>query len=84
MTDPIQEVETSFEKDNFTSRRTTGHNLFDPDSLITGEETAAGLTYANSSRKFPTPEIRESVIRGEVSQADVVKLYPRTLNQLNQ
>lgn len=81
MTDPIQEVETSFEQDNFTSRRTTGHNLFDPDSLITGEESAQGLTYQNSSRKFPSAEIRESVIRGEVSQADVVRLYPRTLNQ---
>jgi hypothetical protein len=81
VTDPIQEVETSFEQDNFTSRRTTGHNLFDPDSLITGEESAQGLTYQNSSRKFPSAEIRESVIRGEVSQADVVRLYPRTLNQ---
>ena len=81
MTDPIQEVETSFEKDNFTSRRTTGHNLFDPDSLITGEESEKGLTYANSSRKFPDAETREKVIRGEVSQTDVVRLYPRTLNQ---
>jgi hypothetical protein len=80
VTDPIQ-TETSFENDNFTSRRTTGHNLFDPDSLLTGGESAQGLTYQNSSRKFPSAEIREAVIRGEVSQADVVRLYPRTLNQ---
>lgn len=83
MRDGIQTVEpvkTSFEKDNFTSRRTTGHNLFDPDSLITGEEAEAGLTYTNSSRKFPDVETREKVIRGEISQADVVRLYPRVLN----
>lgn len=84
MRDGIQTVEpvkTSFDKDNFTSRRTTGHNLFDPDSLLTGAEEAAGLTYANSSRKFPDAETREKVIRGEVSQEEVAKLYPRTLNQ---
>lgn len=82
MTDPVQEVEveTSFENDNFTSRRTTGHNLFDPDSLITGEETDQGLTYNNSHRKFPDAETRERVVRGEVSQADVAKLYPRVRN----
>ena len=80
MTDPVQEVQTSFDKDNFTSRRTTGHNLFDPDSLLSGAEEAAGLTYANSSRKFPDNATREAVIRGEVSQDDVLRLYPRTLN----
>ena len=80
MIDSVQEIETSFEKDNFTSRRTTGHNLFDPDSLLSGEEEAKGLTYANSSRKFPSAEVRESVIRGEMAQADILKLYPRTLN----
>jgi hypothetical protein len=86
MTDPIQVVDAvdakeTFAQDNFTSRRTTGHNLFDPDSLLTGAEEAQGLTYTNSSRKFPDVETREAVIRGEVSQADIVRLYPRTLNQ---
>lgn len=82
MTDPIQEVDAkeTFAKDNFTSRRTTGHNLFDPDSLLSGAEESQGLTYGNSSRKFPDVETREAVIRGEVSQADILQLYPRTLN----
>lgn len=71
---------SGFENDNFTSRRTTGHNLFDPDSLITGEESDQGLTYNNSHRKFPDAETRERVVRGEISQADVVKLYPRVRN----
>ena len=91
MTDPIQELDldsethrapvADFSRDNFSSRRTTGHNLFDPDSLITGEESAAGLTYSNSSRVFPSAEIREQAIRGEISQADIIRLYPRQFNQ---
>lgn len=39
-----------FEQDNFAFRRTTGHNLYDPESLITGAELARGLTYTNSRR----------------------------------
>jgi hypothetical protein len=82
MTDPVQDVDvvTSFEEDNFTSRRTTGHNLFDPDSLLTGGEEAQGLTYDNSSRVFPSAEVREQAIRGEISQADIIRLYPRVLH----
>lgn len=91
MRDGIQTIDTQtakpvtaakdFATDNFTSRRTTGHNLFDSDSLITGEESAAGLTYANSSRKFPDVETKERAIRGEISQDEIIRLYPRTLNQ---
>jgi len=41
-----------FVSDNFASRRTTGHNLHDPDSLITGAEIEAGFTYINSTREW--------------------------------
>lgn len=41
-----------FEKDNFTLRRTTGHNWYDPESLITGAEIAKGMTYTNSKRMW--------------------------------
>jgi hypothetical protein len=41
-----------FESDNFTSRRTTGNNLHDPESLITGGEAALGFTYTNSRRNW--------------------------------
>ena len=33
-----------FDKDNFTLRRTTGHNMHDPESFITGRELEQGLT----------------------------------------
>lgn len=79
MRDGIQ-TQTSFEKDNFSSRRTTGHNLFDPDSLLTGAESEQGLTYGNSSRRFPDAETREKAIRGEISQEDILRLYPRVRN----
>lgn len=39
-----------FDADNFTMRRTTGHNMHDPESLISGAEIAKGLTYTNSKR----------------------------------
>ena len=41
-----------FTRDNFTSRRTTGHNMHDPESLISGAELARGLTYTNSRRAW--------------------------------
>lgn len=41
---------SNFEKDNFDSRRTTGNNQFNPDSLITGGELEQGFTYTNSRR----------------------------------
>lgn len=41
-------MKTYFEKDNFTSRRTTGHNAYDPESLLTGVEIAAGFGYGDT------------------------------------
>ena len=46
----------NFEKDNFASRRTTGNNMYDPESLITGAELAAGLTYKNSGQAMVSPK----------------------------
>lgn len=45
-----QEELTSFEHENFSSRRTTGHNLYDPNATITQGELEAGFTPENSYR----------------------------------
>jgi len=37
-----RDFECLFEQDNFAPRRTTGNNLYDPESLITGAELARG------------------------------------------
>lgn len=67
-----------FGKDNFTSRRTTGHNLYDPESLITGAEVEAGFTYENSERKFPSDGLLEEfAIRGAMPTADILLIGPR-------
>ncbi len=39
------QIKSLFENDNFSKRRTSGHNWYDPESLITGAEVKAGLTY---------------------------------------
>ena len=77
MQDPAETQPTSFDKDNFTSRQTTGHNLFDPESLITGKEAEKGFTYDNSERNYPSSEVREAIIRGDIAQADVPMIAPR-------
>lgn len=55
-----QEELTSFEKENFSSRRTTGHNLYDPNATITQGELQQGFTYQNSYR--PVAETWEQYV----------------------
>lgn len=66
-----------FAEDNFTSRRTTGHNMFDPDSFITGKELEAGLTYGNSARAFPTFDHYHQAVVGTYTPEEVAALFPR-------
>lgn len=66
-----------FGKDNFASRRTTGHNLYDPESLITGAEAEAGFTYENSERTFPDDAIEEQAFRGVRTLDNILAVGPR-------
>ena len=66
-----------FENDNFTSRRTTGHNLFNPEAFITGQELASGLTFANSQRNWTSQGMYEAACRGYLSLEDILRYAPR-------
>ena len=67
----------SFTEDNFTVRRPQGNNMWDPESLITGEESAKGLTYQNSHRVFPTLESQLDAIHGRIGVDEVLRIAPR-------
>ena len=70
-------AKVSFTSDNFSSRRTTGNNLYDPESLLTGEEAAAGYTYDNSIRVWPDEQTYLEVCHGEIPARLVSKIAPR-------
>ena len=75
-------LKTYFEQDNFDSRRTTGHNMFDPESLITGYELAHGFTYANSHRDYPGQHTYDAIVAGDVPMALVPLVAPRVFNEV--
>lgn len=68
-----------FEKDNYAVRHTTGHNMFDPESFITGEELARGLTYSNSARVYHSYEAYVDAVTGFWTPEEIAELFPREL-----
>jgi hypothetical protein len=66
-----------FDKDNFTSRRTTGHNMFDPESLISGAEINQGHTYTNSKRKWLDATHYEWAVMGHITPDEILATAPR-------
>ena len=72
---------SKFENDNFTSRRTTGHNMFDPESLMSGEEETQGMTYLNSHRLFPDAKSEDDAITGKIGTDEVLRIAPRRLKR---
>jgi hypothetical protein len=66
-----------FDKDNFTSRRTTGHNMHDPESFITGKELAEGHTYTNSRRSWANKEHYLAAVVGFLTPEEIAKTAPR-------
>jgi len=72
-------IKSYFERDNFTSRRTTGNNMFDPESLLTGGEGTDGLDYDNSTRDYPSQGTYDDIVHGRVPVELVPKIAPRTL-----
>jgi hypothetical protein len=69
-----------FDQDNYASRHTTGCNLLDPESLITGAEIAKGLSYDNSHRDFWGPATYELACSGDLSTEVLVDHFPRICN----
>jgi hypothetical protein len=68
-----------FDNDNFTLRRTTGHNMYDPESLITGAEIDSGMTYTNSARNWSSEKDYLAAVAGEMSVDSILVLAPRVL-----
>ena len=78
MTSEFQELST---EDNSGTRRTSGVHLFDPESLLTGAEIAAGLGYLDK-RQYPSDEVYQKICAGEIPQAEIPTLAPRVRSTL--
>lgn len=68
---------SAFELDDFSGRRTTGHNLYDPESLLTGGEISHGYTYANSTRDYISASHYLHCIDGTLSPDEIALGAPR-------
>jgi hypothetical protein len=66
-----------FAKDNFTLRRTTGHNMHDPESFITGAEISKGFTYTNSRRNWSDHSHYLQAVVGDISPEQIASTAPR-------
>lgn len=66
-----------FDKDNFTLRRTTGHNMHDPESFITGAELEKGFTYTNSRRNWANYRHYVAAVAGMLTPEEIAKTAPR-------
>ena len=65
-----------FTRDNFTWRRTTGHNAYDPESLLTQAEIDAGLDYTDA-RVWPDKATYERAVSGEIPVDQIPVIAPR-------
>ena len=70
-----------FAEDNFAARRSGAGasnfgNAYDPNSLLTGAEIAAGLGYEHPRDLSHGPSVRAAVA-GKVAVADIPTLLPR-------
>jgi hypothetical protein len=76
------QVASLFEQDNYALRHQTGHNMLDPESVITGAEIARGFTYDNSHRDYLTEQSYKLARSGEVPLYKILIFAPRVLNYL--
>jgi hypothetical protein len=65
-----------FTADNFSKRRTTEHNLYDPESLLTGAEMARGLDY-DCPRLFIDEETYINCCTGKIPVDAIPEVAPR-------
>jgi intein/homing endonuclease/GGDEF domain-containing protein len=66
-----------FATDNYDLRHATGHNMLDPESVITGREISHGMTYANSQRQYPDIETYVKAASGTLGAGELQKIAPR-------
>ena len=66
-----------FDRDNFAFRRTTGHNMYDPNSLMSGSEAEKGFTYTNSTRVFPDVGTELMAVDGRLTTEEILLVGPR-------
>lgn len=69
-----------FSTDNYALRHATGHNMYDPECLITGREIARGFTYTNSHRDIVGPATYNLICGGELKTRTVLNMAPRLAN----
>lgn len=66
-----------FASDNYDLRHATGHNMLDPESVITGNEISQGMSYANSRRQYPDIETYVKAASGDLGAGELSKTAPR-------
>ena len=66
-----------FATDNYDLRHATGHNMLDPESVISGAEISKGMTYANSRRQYPDIETYVKAASGDLSAGELQRVAPR-------
>jgi hypothetical protein len=69
-------VQKYFGRDNFKWRRSTGHNAYDPESLLTGAEIAAGKDYDNP-RRYASQQDYDDMVSGRIPVELIPVLAPR-------
>lgn len=68
-----------FRQDNFAERRNATESAgvgYDPESLLTGAEIAAGLTY-HDKRQWPSEEVYKDAVAGKFTPEEIVSIAPR-------
>jgi hypothetical protein len=76
-----------FKQDLFEIRRTNqvGAGVpYDPESLISGDEEAQGMTYINSHREWPNEESYAMATEGRMTTEEILAFHPRVLNSVEE
>lgn len=74
-------VPNYFQQDNFAARRSGAGdvnygNAYDPESLLTGAEAAAGLTYRDK-RVWPSEALYKEAVAGRIAPDLIPSVAPR-------
>jgi len=67
--------------DVFATTTKPSDAIYDPESLITGEEIARGFTYDNSTRNYAGPYSYKQATRGVWTPEQVAEQFPRVANK---
>lgn len=79
----LQSIGGYFVKDTFEQRRANQEGAgvaFDTESLLSGKESALGMTYDNSHREWPNEESYALAVEGKMTTEEVLEMHPRVLN----